>query len=149
MAHWFENLTKTFADDTVSRRQAIRRATGIVAGVVLGTWLPAQALAQGEAEKSCQNPGTCTGGFHNCGSDPNCFCFQAQNTPVIQGVCGCNNVCAEPCYGNHHCATGYVCIYNTGCGCNSGACVAKCGFAGKMCPPPRSLQPGERMIVHL
>jgi hypothetical protein len=45
MANWFEDLTKTIADEKLTRRQAVRRMVGVVAGATLATWLPEQALA--------------------------------------------------------------------------------------------------------
>ncbi len=45
MANWLEDLTKMVADDKLTRRQAVGRIAGVVAGATLATWLPEQAQA--------------------------------------------------------------------------------------------------------
>jgi hypothetical protein len=45
MTDWFEDLSTTLADGTLSRRQVVRRIAGTVAGVAFAFWFPEQALA--------------------------------------------------------------------------------------------------------
>ncbi len=40
MAKWFEDLTKTMADEKLPRREVIRRLAGSVAGIALASLLP-------------------------------------------------------------------------------------------------------------
>ena len=47
MANWFENLTKSVADEKIGRRTALRRVAGGVAGVALAGAVPGLALARG------------------------------------------------------------------------------------------------------
>jgi hypothetical protein len=137
MADWFEEVTKTLADDKLSRRQAIWRTLGIIAGAALASvtqgtgeafaLAPRHTLGQKCSCNNCSNPGTCSTAFPNCGSNQynNCYCFQDINGSP---VCGCNSYCASspPCSTDADCATGYVCITNTGCGCTTGVCVPIC-----------------------
>ena len=37
MAHWFEDLSKTVADEKIGRRTAMRRVAGTVAGAALAS----------------------------------------------------------------------------------------------------------------
>ncbi len=46
MANWFEDLTTRVSDDQLTRRQAVRRMVGVVAGATLAPWLPEQVLAR-------------------------------------------------------------------------------------------------------
>src|SRR5438270_12882980 len=46
MANWLEDFTKTVSDDTLPRREALRRLLGVVAGATLAAWLPEQVLAR-------------------------------------------------------------------------------------------------------
>ena len=130
MSNWFENLTKTLADQALPRRQAIRRISGTVAGVVLAFWLPDQAFASNEQNHSCPFPGSCSGiPPGNCGLNKynNCYCFQKMGTS-FKPVCGCNSYCSTltSCAANTQCPSGYVCITNDGCGCTTGVCILKC-----------------------
>src|SRR5258708_423327 len=81
MANWLEDLTKTMANDKLSRRQAIGSIAGVVAGATIITWLPDQVLAKHVPwKKQCPNGGcNCTCGFENCFGNPNtnCYCFQS------------------------------------------------------------------------
>ena len=127
MANWFETVTKTLADDKLSRRSAMKKAAGAVAAVALASIIPGEAFAATDA--ACV-PGTCSGGsFTNCGKqgNPNCYCFEKLTSKGTKGVCGCNTYCASapPCSGQT-CGKGYVCITSTGCGCTTGLCVQKC-----------------------
>src|SRR5579872_1411129 len=99
MADWFGDLTKTLADSTLPRRQAIRRISGVVAGAALASWLPGQAFAASEQKHRCSPYGTCSSNFPNCGINKynNCYCFQKIGS--AKGVCGCNTYCSSfaPC----------------------------------------------------
>src|SRR5258706_2694720 len=46
MANWLEDLTHMGSDDTLPRREALRRTLGVVAVPTLGAWLPEQVLAR-------------------------------------------------------------------------------------------------------
>jgi hypothetical protein len=140
MAHWFEDLTKTMADDKLPRRQAIRRIAGSVAGVALASWLPEQALATNLPGKNqCGYGGSCDWGFTNCHGNPNynCFCFTgAPGAPAV--FCGCNSYCSQSptCKRQRHCPRGTVCSTSNGCtGCSpySGVCIPKCMGKNKNC----------------
>ncbi len=140
MAHWFDDLTRSFADDTngtLSRRRAVRNIAGAIAGMTLASWFPGQVLAQDTNIYMCKDPGTCsTSNFYNCDlkryNNVNCYCFQHMSTG--KGVCACNTYCAcdsdgiPPCSCNTQadCATGYFCVTNTSCGCTNGYCLQKC-----------------------
>ena len=131
MANWFENITKTLADEALPRRQAIRRISGTVAGIVLSLWLPEQAFASSNHQNHrCNNAGSCSGlGPGLCGVNKynNCYCFQKLGFKY-RGVCGCNSYCASipACSSQSGCPSGYACITNTGCNCSGGVCVPKC-----------------------
>lgn len=133
MANWFETVTKTLADDKLSRRQAMKKAAGITAAVAMAAAIPAgEAFAAVTPDHhKCSNPGTCsTGGFTNCQKklNPglNCYCFE--HIGKTTGVCGCNSYCSSltTCTSQSQCGTGYACISNTGCGCTTGVCIPKC-----------------------
>ena len=134
MAQWFEDLTRTIADEKVGRRTAMRRIAGTVAGVALASVVPGAALAK---SKSCPVGGNCTIGFKNCqgNSNTNCFCF----TDISgKGKCGCNMYCSglSPCARDSHCGKGTLCIILNGCtGCSSSnsVCVLKCAGKNKNC----------------
>src|SRR5579864_7053706 len=94
MAHWFEDLTKTLADEKMGRRAAIRRVAGTVVGAALAGVLP--GTIQAKQKKQCPNGcDPCSGGdCVNCLNNPNsnCFCFTLTNgTPV----CGCIILCSQ------------------------------------------------------
>ena len=130
MSNWFEDLTKTLANETLPRRQAIRRISGTVAGFVLASWLPGQAFASSNQNHHCGPPvGSCMGTFPSCGINKynNCYCFQKMGTP-FGGVCGCNSYCSSLpfCTANAQCPKGYGCVTNTGCACTGGICILKC-----------------------
>jgi hypothetical protein len=131
MANWFDDLTKTLANEKLRRRQAIRRISGIVAGAALASWLPGRAFAASAQKHRCSPYGTCSSTFSNCGINKynNCYCFQKMgSTRSTKGVCACNTYCATfaPCTNQTQCQRGYACITNTGCGCTSGTCIQKC-----------------------
>src|SRR5579863_4457554 len=106
MPQWFEDLTKTLADEKLTRRQSIRRVAGVIASVAFASFIsnnPVLAsvglrVRRGVSTCSgdnCTNPGTCSNGnFPNCGSNQynNCYCFQDMNGSA---VCGCNTYCAS------------------------------------------------------
>jgi len=132
MTEWFSDLTKTLADETLSRRQAVRNIAGALAGGALAFWLPGQVFADSARKDYCKHPGTCSTSFHPCGPNPNCYCFQQIGT--LKGVCACNGYCncgsdsTQPCLCSKQsdCGRGYFCITNTGCGCSTGICIQKC-----------------------
>jgi hypothetical protein len=134
MADWFADVTRTMADDKMSRRSAMRRLAGSVAGVTLASALPGLALAR---KKSCPVGGNCTIGFTNCQGNPNtnCYCFTDSSG---KGVCGCNTYCSylSPCNSNKGCGKYNICIISNGCtGCASswGQCIFKCAGPHKNC----------------
>jgi len=127
MANWFENVTKTLADEKLSRRKAMKTAVGITAAAALAAIIPGEAFAAANVPLSC-TPGTCSTSFSNCGTshNPNCYCFEKIGTST--GVCGCNAYCAsaKPCSTQSQCPIHHFCISNTGCGCTTGLCIRKC-----------------------
>jgi hypothetical protein len=133
MANWFETITKTLADDKLSRRQAMKKAAGITAAVAMAAAIPAGeafAATPDTLKYSCKNPGTCSSTFNNCRlnefGNTNCYCFE--HIGKTTGVCGCNSYCSSltACASQSDCGTGYSCISNTGCGCTTGLCIPKC-----------------------
>jgi hypothetical protein len=124
MANWFEDITKTVADEKLSRRQTLRRIAGSVAGVTLATWLPGQVLAK---SGSCGNPATCGGTFSPCGHNKNCFCFLNSQG---KGSCGCIvNICNKSentCKTDKDCSSGSFCAKQTCCP-HPNVCLPKCG----------------------
>jgi hypothetical protein len=133
MANWFEDVTKTLADEKIGRRTAMRRVAGTVAGVALASGIPAVALAK---TKACPTGGTCSNPFTNCAgnANTNCYCFTKLGG---KPVCGCNSFCSQSptCSSSSKCAKGTVCIVETGCGCqsSSGVCVPACKGKNKNC----------------
>ncbi|MHB8599050.1 MAG: hypothetical protein ACYDER_19835 [Ktedonobacteraceae bacterium] len=131
MANWFETITKTLADEKLSRRQAMKKAAGITAAVAMAAAIPAgEAFAATPDKFSCPAPGTCSTPFNNCEKKKNpglnCYCFE--HIGKTTGVCGCNTYCssAPVCSSQSGCASGYACVSNTGCGCSTGLCIQKC-----------------------
>jgi hypothetical protein len=128
MANWFEDVTKTLADEKIGRRTALRRVGGTVAGVALAGAIPGLALAK--TNKHCPQPGNCTLGFPNCVgiANTNCNCY----TDVSgKAQCGCNTYCSQatPCSSDKTCGKANVCVTAngcTGCGTSSGICVPNC-----------------------
>jgi hypothetical protein len=134
MANWFEDVTKTLADEKIGRRTALRRVGGTVAGVAVASAIPGLALAR---TKACPTPGTCTGqGYTNCQGNPNtnCYCFEKLGGKAF---CGCNSYCAQvpPCSSSQKCARGTSCAVLTGCNCvsSAGVCIPNCKGKNKNC----------------
>jgi hypothetical protein len=128
MANWFEDVTKTLADEKIGRRTALRRVGGTVAGVALAGAIPGMALAK--VNKHCPVGGNCTIGFTMCQKqgNTNCFCF---TDTTGKGICGCNTYCSQSktCAKDKQCGAGNKCITAngcTGCGSSSGVCVPNC-----------------------
>ena len=137
MTEQFENLTRSLAHGSLSRRQVMRTVAGAIAGMALASWFPGTALAESEYTHTCKNPFTCSSpNAHNCElkryHNTNCYCFQQIGT--TRGVCCCNGVCncdsssTQPCQcrSQSDCPSGYFCISNTGCSCTLGNCLQKC-----------------------
>jgi len=129
MANWFEDVTKTLADEKIGRRTALRRVGGTVAGVALAGAIPGLALA---ANKRCPVALTCTNGIlSNCVgiSNTNCYCFSGLNG---KAVCGCNSYCSQvpTCSKSSKCPKGSACIDQNGCNCgtSAGVCVPNCAL---------------------
>jgi hypothetical protein len=125
MANWFERVTKTLADDKLSRRKAIQKAAGAAAGMALAAFIPGEAFAA--SPNFCRPPGSCSIGFTQCSTNPNCFCFDQLNG---SGSCGCNVFCnrVRMCGASSHCPRGSFCAFFTGCDCDGefGVCVPHC-----------------------
>ncbi|MEO8972264.1 MAG: hypothetical protein ABI406_11775 [Ktedonobacteraceae bacterium] len=136
MAEQFENLTRSLANGTLSRRKVMRTMAGAIAGMTLASWFPGTAWAEGEHTHTCKQYGTCSTNFSNCElnryHNTNCYCFQQIGTN--RGVCCCDTYCNcdassdQPCgcISQSGCPTGYFCITNVGCGCSTGFCLQKC-----------------------
>jgi hypothetical protein len=134
MANWFENVTKTLADDKISRRTALRRVGGTVAGVAAASAIPGLALA---ASKTCPTFGNCSLPFSNCVNNPNTNCFCFEKLGGKKASCGCNSYCSQipTCSGSQKCPKGSSCIISTGCNCgtSSGVCIPNCKGKNKNC----------------
>jgi len=138
MVHWFEDLTKTMADDKLPRRQAMLRIAGTVAGMAVAALLPAQALAKADhLQKHCHIPcRDCSCIFENCKGNPNtnCYCF---TTLSNKGGCGCNSFCSQQptCSKSNKCPKGSFCAVETGCNCGftQGVCIPYCVGKHKNC----------------
>src|SRR5436305_249056 len=109
MAQWFEDLTKTFGDEKMGRRTAMRRVIGTLAGTAFASALP--KIAEARRNKHCSDGGTCPTDLFNCVdiSNPNCFCFtQLGGKPG----CGCNSYCSQipTCSQSSKCPRGSLCI---------------------------------------
>jgi len=124
MANWFERVTKTLADDKLSRRKAIQKAAGAAAGMALAAFIPGEAFA---ASPNFCSPGDCSIGFPRCSANPNCFCFDQRNG---SGSCGCNVICnrVRRCQVSSQCPRGSFCAFFTGCNCagSVGYCIPHC-----------------------
>ena len=140
MANWFEDLTKTMADEKLPRRQAIRRIASSVTGVALASLLPGQVWAEtNHLKKTCFTPcNGCNQGcdFNNCNGNNNCYCFIDGSS--AKGGCGCNSFCSQtpPCSRSTDCSKGSFCsTYNacTNCGGSSGVCIPYCTGKNKNC----------------
>ena len=141
MTHWFEDLTKTVADERLPRRQAIRRIAGSMTGIALASWLPGHVLAKTHPDgtKECPYGGCGCASCQNCSHNPNknCYCFITLDIQP-KAVCICNTYCSQlpTCMNSKQCGAGYVCITNngcTGCGTSYGVCIAKCKGKNKNC----------------
>ncbi len=140
MANWFEDITKTMADEKLPRRVAIRRISGTIVGVTLASLLPGQALANArpDGKAKCSGPINCSSppGSYFCPNNPNpnCACF---TNIKGGGTCGCNSYCSQvpTCNSSHDCSKGTFCAVSTGCNCgySSGVCIAKCIGKNKNC----------------
>ncbi len=62
MAEQFENLTRSLAHGTLSRREVMRTMVGAIAGMTLASWFPGTVFAQSQYTDTCKNPGTCSHG---------------------------------------------------------------------------------------
>jgi hypothetical protein len=129
MANWFETVTKTLADDKLSRRKAMRKAAGAAAGIALAAFIPGEAFA---ASDTCTPPGNCSIGFATCGHNinGNCNCYTKHGTGIRASQCGCNVFCSQiqTCTNSHGCPAGSFCAFFSGCDCTgtTGYCVPKC-----------------------
>jgi len=135
MANWFEDVTKTLADEKIGRRTALRRVGGTVAGVALAGAIPGLALA---ANKRCPGGGgNCSIGFSNCtGPNTNCYCFS--DIKHAKATCGCNSFCSQIplCTSDSGCSKGSKCVAPTGCNSCSptqGVCIPLCRGKNKNC----------------
>ena len=144
MANWFEDLTKTMADDKLPRRQAMRRIAGTVAGMAVASLLPAQAEAMADdLKKYCSFPcKDCSCNFANCkgNPNPNCYCFTTLSAyPFSKGGCGCNAFCSQlqTCSNSKKCPVGSFCATQTFCNCDftQGVCIPYCVGKNKNCQP--------------
>jgi hypothetical protein len=130
MAQWFDEITKTLADDKLSRRQVAKRIAGTVAGVALASIIPAEALAKKKKPRcpKSDNLGkaVCPPTFASCGGNSNCYQFVDISQKIAW--CGCNEYCstAKPCSKDANCAKGYYCGGCGLCGASTGLCLQCC-----------------------
>jgi hypothetical protein len=129
MSDWFEDITKTLADEKLGRRQALKTIAGTVASAALITYLPSSALARVKKKRKCQGtPYICGNQQQACGKNSTCISL----TDVDGSTrCGCNEYCstAPSCSSDSGCAKGYFCSTDnscTGCDTGLGICVQCC-----------------------
>src|SRR5258706_6785881 len=136
MANWFEDGTKTMADEKIGRRTAIRRVAGTVAGAALASAIPGAALAK-KGQACPGGGGNCSIGFVNCKNNPNTNCFCYTGSQGKAGHCGCNGFCSQlpTCVKNSDCSKSAFCSFFNGCNCNggSGGCITKGAGKNKNC----------------
>jgi hypothetical protein len=135
MANWFEDLTKTMADEKMGRRTAMRHVADTVAGIVAASAMPTLALAK--QDKKCKCGQTCSGDCAGCPDNPNqnCNCWGQIDGTL---ACVCNSFCSQvpTCSKPSDCKKGFACITNngcTGCGNSYGVCLARCRGKHKNC----------------
>ncbi len=140
MADWFEDFTKTIADDKLTRRQAVGSIAGVVAGATIAVWLPEQVLAKTIPwKKQCPNGSTCETPVMFCNGNPNtnCFCLTGMFSSEPRGFCGRNSYCSQlsTCINQSDCRRGTVCSYYNACNCQgtSGVCITACKGKHKNC----------------
>ena len=133
MTNWFESITKTLADDKLSRRQMMTKVAGFTAAAALAALIPADEAFAAISDRGhqCKYTSCCT-----CVDSPNCelkkygnyncYCFQKLGS--TSGVCACNSYCSSitSCTNQANCPTGFACVTNTACGCTQGFCIQKC-----------------------
>ena len=133
----FDELTKTLATATPSRRRVVRAVLGGALGAAFGgaalKWTAAQDVSIEATDLICQNePALCNEERRpaaECGTG--CRCARAVNGDkkcVFVGNATCNN--RERCRRNRDCAPGEVCVDIENCrdcaGRKPGRCFAKC-----------------------
>jgi len=130
MANWFETVTKTLADDKLSRRKALRKAAGAAAGIALAALIPGEAFAA--SPDNCSPAGNCSIGFPTCGHNQfgNCNCYTKHGVGIRASGCGCNVFCSQiqNCTRDHDCPAGSFCAFSSGCDCTgtTGFCIPHC-----------------------
>lgn len=128
MANWFDDITRELADEKLSRRKAMQRMAGALAGVAAASLLPGIALAQEKRIRACKKPGNCNGQpYPQCSkNNANCYCFTRLDNG--KGACGCNMYCNGfyGCGNNAQCTKGWFCATSIGCTCSSGWCIQSC-----------------------
>ncbi len=94
IANWFEDLTKTLANEKVSRRTTMRRVVGTVAGTVFISAFPDLALAKKNRHCPVGSDCSCGDCYGNCIGiqNTNCFCFTELGG---KPGCGCNTYCSQ------------------------------------------------------
>lgn len=132
MSDWFHDITKTLADNTLSRREAVKKIAVTIAGTALASWFPGIALARSQFGKcpdcipnGCNSCSCFTGG---CSHNNNCLCLFKLDSQE-EWLCGCIEYCAsaKPCTRQSDCGKGSFCSTNNGCACPpNGICVQKC-----------------------
>jgi len=146
-----DELARGLAEDTISRRQAIKWAGYSVAGAALSSMGFAQsteALTR-KARRRCRRKGgtplekgnchcaweavTCPPAtiepdpnLFTCQNDPTCFCYK---TTEGRGFCGQESACLPgTCSSSSECPPGWKCAVNTCCTTTpSSGCVPPCG----------------------
>jgi hypothetical protein len=127
---YWEDLARGLAENTISRRQALKWAgVGILGAALSSVGLPdtAEALTKKQRRRCRRKGGTplergdCHCGF-NCGQqitqchgNPNCLCFE---TTANRGFCGTNFACdaVNTCATSADCLEGHKCVTDTCCG---------------------------------
>jgi hypothetical protein len=125
----FDELARGLAENSISRRQAIRWAGYSVAGAALsslGFAETAEALTRRQRRRcrrkggtplekgTCHCAGNCPGGaFFNCGNNPECFCLE---TTEGRGFCANATLsCTATCTSSNQCPSGQKCVVRTCC----------------------------------
>jgi hypothetical protein len=157
MSQQFDEFSKSLADETLPRRESLRRLGAAFAGALFGTIGLEKAVGAGNTDpcttfckcSKTKQKNACIAACRNCGSDPRWLCGNCSGGYVCTDLandgynCGaCGYECEEPgSYEYGACIDGrcvYACV--EGADYCDGACIPvawdpdNCGACGKVCP---------------
>jgi hypothetical protein len=140
MSHHIDELSKALAEESIPRRESLRRLGAVLAGAILSPFAlgTARAGPPDPCKAICrchnrQQQNACVAACHACGGDTSRMC----------GACGNIVCCDEPDpYENGACVNGqcaYWCVDGAA-ACGGGPCTPlwldpdNCGACGNVCP---------------